>query len=342
MTTATQGLRPTDPAEIPAVGDFLRGRLGRQDDAAFARDDMLVWKYVDAPRRWAQARSFVFERDGRIVAHAGLCPTVFTASDGGTRTAATVIDWAADQTVPGVGVAIYRAVTDMADIAFLIGGTAATRALTARMGFVSSVEVPVYSRWVRPFSEFIRRRKTGRSFMRLAHGLLHNARRLARARDVAIEVATSFSEGITAVLDARPGTHQIALRTPAELNHRLACPTPPHCGFTFTRDGATIGYALAAIGTWEAKLLDIRVLGNDEEDLASSYGLVTHALMQEPTVCRISAIASVPILQRALARNGYWFSRAESASFRLPPADLRELLPLSIQFFESDLGYINA
>ena len=76
--------------------------------------------------------------------------------------------------------------------------------------------------------------------------------------------------------------------------------------------------------------------------MALPYALVTDTLRREPAVCRISALASVPLLCKALEANSYWVSRVEPVSFYDPKRLVDGLLPVDIQFFESDLSYYGA
>src|SRR6266568_5036930 len=147
------------------------------------------------------------------------------------------------------------------------------------------------------------------------------------------------TETTRAVLTSGPRPYGVAERTVAQLNHRLQCPAVATRGYVLRRLDKIEGYAIASVGTWEAKIVDIRLQSDDPQDWAAAYALVTDTLRREPAVCRISALASVPPLRKALEANSYWVSRVEPVSFYDPKRLLDGLLPVDIQFFESDLSY---
>jgi hypothetical protein len=345
--TASPGLngqpRPLQASDLPRLSRFLRETFRAPPQVTFAAVETLSWKYLRSDPYWGGGLSYVLERNGTLAAHAGVCPAVFRGPHGERVRCGTIIDWAADRATPGAGLVVHHELLRLADVMFLIGGTRTTWAITSRIGFQRRLEARVYARWVRPFREFRLRRKSLRAALRLMHAVAHPpTTRLASTGGWAIAPVSQFDAAVQPVLASTAGGHGVAERTVAQLNHRLACPAIPTRGYLLRRLGKTDGYAIAAVGSWETKILDIRLSSNDPEDWAAAYALLTDTLRQEPSVCRISALASVPLLQRALESNGYWMSRVEPVSFYDPRRLMEALLPVDVQFFESDLGYYDS
>jgi hypothetical protein len=336
-------LRPLQESDLPRLEAFLRQVFAAPPEAQFAARQMLAWKYLTSDPVWAGDLSYVLERDGRLAAHAGACPVVFRSPTGRRVTCATIIDWAADRGTPGAGLVVCRHVMQLADATFLIGGTATTWALAPSLGFRPVLQARVYVRWVRPLKEFWLRPKNPRAALRLLHGVARAPfGRLAARRGWGISPVSRFDESAQSVVAAAPRLYSAAERTLAQLNHRLDCPATATRGYLLLRSDTILGYAIATVGKWEAKILDLRLNSQDPKDWAAAYAVVTDRLSKEPGVCRICALASVPMLQQALESNSYWVSRVEPVAFYDPRQLMEALLPVDIQFFESDLGHDNA
>lgn len=332
--------KATRASDLPQLAKFLRDVFQAPLQARFAAEEMLAWKYLEADPIWWEALSYLLEKDGRLVAHAGVCPVVFRGPDGHSLRCATIIDWAADRGAPGAGLLLYRHLMQFSDATFLIRGTEATQKITSKLGFRRIIDARVYSQWVRPLREFRRRKKDGRALLRLFHGLVHSPFPwLAERTGWEAVPAARFDAAIQPVLASTSSFYSAAERTLAQLNHRLDCPAPVNRGYLLRRFGAVAGYAVVAIGEWEARIVDIRLDSREPEDWAAAYGVVTEALRKIPSVCRIRALASVPLLQWALEANGFWVNSVEPVSFYGSKWLLERLLPMDIQFFESDLGY---
>jgi len=334
---------PTRASDLPQLSAFLRAVFRAPPEARFAAEDVLAWKYLRCDPIWEGGLSYVLQKNGGLAAHAGVCPVLFRRPDGQRVKCATVIDWAADRGTPGAGLVVHHEVMRRAESMFLIGGTETTWAITSKLGFRPVLEARVYARWVRPLKEFWLRPKTGRTALRLLHGLAHAPfGRLAKAGRWEISRVPRFDETTRSVLTSGPRPYGVAERTVAQLNHRLQCPAVATRGYVLRRLDKIEGYAIASVGTWEAKIVDIRLQSDDPQDWAAAYALVTDTLRREPAVCRISALASVPPLRKALEANSYWVSRVEPVSFYDPKRLVDGLLPVDIQFFESDLSYYGA
>jgi hypothetical protein len=126
-------LRPTSPDDLEAVCKFLQRAFNADGDARFLDSAVMAWKYWDRRDDWSGPRAYVLERDGVIVAHAGLWPLTFEQD--GIR-GVHMIDWASARESPGAGLALVQKLAGMFDFILAIGGTEMTRKALPAFGFV--------------------------------------------------------------------------------------------------------------------------------------------------------------------------------------------------------------
>ncbi len=332
-------IRPTEPKDIPALAKFLV-RVYRFEPSDFHADPRLLeWKYLYPRASWQGGRSYLLERDGHIVAHAGVVPVSLRLPTGQTVCSLEIVDWAADPSSPGVGVALYLRLMKMAPTTFVIGGTPATRQIALRIGFRLMGEALTYSAWFRPWREFRTRPRTGRSALRLLHGITHPVRVRSQSGQWKFVPVDEFDDSVQALLSGGKRPWTFCQRTVADLNYLLKCPRLKTQGFLLRRQGQLMGYFVIGKAEWEARLLDLVVDSADANDWNFACASVTQAAQLDPEVCRIRARASFPILTQALASHGYWCQYKEPIMIYDPANALERALPVSFQFFDGDAGY---
>lgn len=309
MTAAPRAIEPND---LPALAELLVRvyEFGPSDPHADTR--LLEWKYLWPRPGWRGSRSFILEKNGRIVAHCGVCPVTFRFSNGGALEGVTMTDWAAYPSSPGAGVSLFRKLMAMTPASFVIGGAPATRQIVPRLGFRQVAEALTFSGSVRPWREFRARPYSRRSGGRLLHGWTHPLRehvRLGGPWDC-IPVR-EFDLSLEPILTGAKRSWTTCLRTLADLNYLLKCPHLEMRGFLLQHRGRIAGYFIAGKSAWEARLLDLLVDSEDAQDWKGAYHAITQAIRLDPEICRIRVQATVPILIQALAWNGYWCQSKE-------------------------------
>jgi hypothetical protein len=330
-------------SDLDEVSEFLRRSFDAHDDAPIASRDMLRWKYIEPADIGLEDASYILGSNGRIVAHAGLRIATFRSPDGGRHKCGVIVDWTADRSAPGAGIALYRHLMGQVPATYLIGGTATTQAVAERLGFKRGQRARVYARWVRPLDEFLKRPMSPRSALRLLHGVAHaSLDRLASVEDLSILPVTAFHDSFGDVLGGVVPTHAIADRSVAALNHRLRNPMSPTRGYVIVRGDKAIGCALTTLGTWNARILALHGRFPAPKDLAAAYALVTAELARDPRVCRVSVLSSAASLQEALIANGFWLNRVEPVSFYDPTGRLSSAGELDIQYFDADIDEYNS
>jgi hypothetical protein len=146
--------RPTTPADQDCLIQFLTRAFSSGPENDFATPALLQWKYWEPREDYPQPRSFVLEKDGRIVAHAGLWPV--TVSIGAkNETGIHLIDWAADARASSAGVALLQRLSETCDFLYAIGGTKTTLSILHALGFSQIGEALVWARPIRAWRQIL-------------------------------------------------------------------------------------------------------------------------------------------------------------------------------------------
>jgi hypothetical protein len=146
--------RPTTPADTPALIRLLTRAFSSGPETPAFQPDMLRWKYWEPREDWLEPRAYVLEREGKLVAHAGLWPVVISRPDGQER-GVHMIDWASDPDSPGAGVSLLQRFTRMFSFVCAIGGSDMTRDILPKFGFEYVAETLTFARPLRPWRQIV-------------------------------------------------------------------------------------------------------------------------------------------------------------------------------------------
>ena len=163
--------RPTSILDEAHLIEFLARVFSVGRDAPFVDPSLLRWKYWEPRADFSGARSFVMERDRRIVAHVGLWRvTVRTGAK--SETGVHMIDWASDPQAPGAGVSLLQRLTKSYDFVYAIGGSEMTCSILPKFGFFTVAEALTWARPIRPWRQMFKHQsKDLRLPLRLARNI---------------------------------------------------------------------------------------------------------------------------------------------------------------------------
>ncbi len=332
--------RALERRDISTLAEFLVRVYKFAPDDHHADPRLLEWKYLSPRSGWPGSRSYVLEKNGQIVAHCGVCPVTFQLSNGAVIEATTMMDWAADPAVPGIGVSLFRKLMAMSPVSFLVGGSTATRQIALRIGFEKVGEADTFSAWLRPWREFRERDRTGRSILRLIHGIAHPLRGPAQHGDSwEVSQVIEFDDSLQPLLKSAPRRWTVCKRTLADLNYLLQCPHLETTGFLLLRQARLAGYFIVVRSDWEARVLDVSLDSDNLGDWEAAVHIITKTIRRTPATCRVRVQASFPILSKALERNGYWRQYAEPIVIHDPSHALAGAFPAAFQLCDGDAGY---
>jgi hypothetical protein len=126
--------RSTSPGDAPQLASLFKNVLGMPPGSPGLDPRLLAWKYWQARADWTEPRSYVLEKEGRIVAHAGIWPLILGSQDCPVR-GIQMIDWAASHEASGAGLALVRRFVNMFDFIYSIGGSDITQKILPAFGF---------------------------------------------------------------------------------------------------------------------------------------------------------------------------------------------------------------
>lgn len=332
-------VRAAELTDLPEIGKFLTRIYKFESTHPLADPKLLEWKYLSPRPGWKGSRSYILEKNGRIVAHCGVCPATFHLPDGSFVESLTMTDWAADPSAPGAGIMPFRKLMGMASAPFVVGAIA-TRQIVLALGFRQVGEALTYAAWLRPWREFRVRPLTQRSALRLAHGWTHPIRD-AKGTGTSWDFlrVPKFNDSLQPILSRKNRSWTACERTLADLNYLLEYPHLEMAGFLLLRQGQTAGYFIVGKAAWEARVLDLVVDSEDADDWKRACRVITKAIQPDPEVCRIRVLGTVPILQQALLSNGYWCQFKEPIFIYDRQHLLDRAFPVALQLFDGDSGF---
>ncbi len=308
--------RSIGESELDEVAAFLRAVFGAPPDHPPFRRDVLHWKSIAPHPFWPGSRGYVYRDGEKIVAHGCVTPIEWRSASGTVRTAC-VVDWAADRTVPGIGLLLYRSIAriksesnePLLDGLTGIGGSDDARRVLPRAGFRQIFEMPVFSRIVRPLARNIGGPLDWKTPARVVRDWGRSSRIREAPAGWRVELVERFDESISPALPA-PGRPSaiVARRSPELLNYWLACPAVVMEGYRAIGPANETAYFAISKRSGEARIADLGVSSNDSGAWSAALTLALRAAA-DPAIHTVKMATSAPLMQAALASLDF---RAES------------------------------
>jgi hypothetical protein len=329
---AARVVRPSTSADGAAIAQLVGGWPSN------LAPKQLAWKYWQAP---LPPRSFVSCEGQAVVAHAGLVPgACLTAS--GRLSFAHLIDWAADRSAVGAGLALLKHVGRYFDALFAVGGSSDTLRILPFAGFQRRGTVTEFVRTLRPLGVLSDYRRTHwRILPRLVRSILWtmsaptpsvrgwSARRVGR---------DSIGD-LTSVLPIPRADLAVMERTAGSFAHALECPTARMELYVAERGNETRGYFLLAFVPGQARIADCWAVEPITEDWAALVQLAVDTARRDTSVAEVMAWSSEPVLSQALTSCGFHRRHELPLSLR-PSRDSDCRIPvLRIQPLDNDAAF---
>ncbi len=343
-------IRPTEPADLPALGRFLASGFGAPPEAEFASADVLSWRYFD-PRGVgdpARPRSFlaVDESDGRIVGHIGSAPTdLLVARPGGAVDRVPtmhMLDWLRAPDARAVGAYLMRRAHSAAPTQYGLGGTEAARATARRAGYIPATPAPAFRLVLRPGHRLRDAgappaRRLAAAARDLGRSLVRPARR--PSAEIGVDPSSRFDGPMAATLaDESARAAILSARDPGLLNHLMRHPRDRVRGWTVHRRGVPIGLALTSRvevrGTRLARIVEWLVAG-DPADRADAVAALVAALRRDGADA-VVALGGTPEVEAALRACGFRPAHTLDILVRDPSGLLPRDRPFRASFVEAD------
>lgn len=320
-------IRPTTVEDEARLTEFLTRVF--PVNAGLVSPAMLRWKYWNVREDCPEPRSFVGERDGRIVAHAGLWPVTVrngTKSERGVH----AMDWAADPYTLGAGWNLIKDLTKNYDFVYGIGGEEITRAILPRLGFRPVAEALTWARPIRPWRQMLRHRsKDWKLLPRFVRNFWWSRIPLRPVpRGWSADAATA--EGFAIPAPQRDGSF---------FRYLQQCPVATCLAFNIANQGRIVGFfALLAIGE-QARVAGVWLEGPSPETWRITFHLAQEAALRHTRASEIVARCATEASDIGAHQAGMHLrDKTPVLLFRKDGSEL--LPPLQFQLCDSDALFL--
>jgi hypothetical protein len=270
-------LRPTSISDLIPLSEFLVKAFDVGPDAPFLDPAAMAWKYWDQRGDWTGPRSYVLERGGAIVAHAGLWPITFGTGADAVR-GIHMIDWASAKESPGAGLALVQKLAAMFDFIYSIGGSEITCKVLPAFGFVEYKRQWRGARPLRPVRQILSHQtRTWKLAPRLARNLL-----LAMAKGLtpyktweAIELRPGRISGESYVSTSDRAS--FTPRPPAFFDYLLRCPSARFSLYGIMADRELKGHFVVSVLRGQARVAGVWLREPIQEAWTAAFFLARQA-----------------------------------------------------------------
>lgn len=329
--------RPTTPDDASALTALMSTAFSVQADDRMLAPDLMHWKFWSAREDFTEPRSYAMERNGNVVAHAGIWPmTVHT--EVGTFRGCHMVDWAADTRVPGVGAAFLQKFSALFDFVYAIAYSDMAHKVLTGFGFVANAENWVGARPLRPLQQMRTHQfKDWRMPIRLVRNTFWS---LVPALDVprpwSVGAGMREFDGVE-----RPCTATLqAARPQAFFEYLATCPTVRFRVFEIHRDGQVAGRIALSHVDGQARVAGVWLTEQTPENLRTAFLLAQEAALQVDTASELLVHGSAPEAEQAAVAAGVRIVKRKPILWLSKNPNL-PVRPFAFQMIDSDAMWLS-
>jgi len=265
----------------------------------------MKWKYWDSREDWTGPRSYLLERGGVVVAHAGLWPVAFTTRSGELVQGIQMIDWAAARDAAGTGIVLVEKLAGIFDFIYSIGGSEMTQEVLPAFGFCEHARTWRGARPFRPVTQILshpqRNWKLGPRLVRNSLWALYPPLRSAGWQSTAL-LPRAIPSDLTNRLSS--GTPFFP-RPPAFFEYLLRCPGAKfQLHLVRDPDGPRGLFALASVRR-QLRVAGVWLCNPNMKALSEAYVLSQQAAANMPNVCELVVQGTEDQSSKAAAAAGF-------------------------------------
>ena len=334
---------PAREVQVDEIVEFLCQRFGVSSEHRPFRSDVLRWKYFTPHPYWKGSRSYVYRRDGKIVAHGCVMPARWLMAEGTVNTAC-VIDWAADPAVPGVGILLYRGIGKLLDGLMGIGGSDDARRTLLRAGYHPIHSIDVLRSVIRPGEHHLQadRQKDWKTPIRLARDVLRMTQQSAQVPPGwSAERVSQFNASIEPSFPA-PGRPSLAVaeRSVGLLNYCLECPAAQMEAYRVRGSGSSIGYFLLSKIANECRICDFGINTVEPKGWRALAALAVAAAREDSNITQIRLGTSSKVIREAFESAGFQSESIQPLVYWDRANKGIEPREISMTFVDNDFFYL--
>jgi hypothetical protein len=323
--------RATNPADRMQVSNLLAQAFDGHPAASLVDPATMAWKYWDARGDWPEPRSYVLERDGRLVAHAGIWP-VSVEGENAVR-GVQMIDWCAARDSPGAGVALVQKFAAMFDFVYSIGGSDMTRKVLPACGFTEVTHAWTGARPLRPFRQMLSHQAVNWKLVpRFVRNWVWASLPATRSNLGWQTVAIQPSDPPSGLIPVSQPCFSV--RPPAFFEYLLRCPSISYRLHGISNQHGLEGYFALGVLRGQARIGGVWLRRPCEEHWRLAYGLAQEAALRLEGAYEIVATGSMGPSGQAAVQAGLRIMR-DTPVFLLNKKG-KLALPRDFQFQMSD------
>jgi len=322
--------RHTTPEDEKSLIEFLIRVFAADLRDDFVNPPLLRWKYWSEREDFQEPRSYVIEKDGRIVAHVGLWP--FTVRTGPKiERGVHMIDWAADPAAPGAGVSMLQRLTKSFDFVYSIGGSEMTQAVLTKFGFSVVAETLTWARPIRPWKQMLHHQsKDLRLPLRLARNIWWSRRPHKVIGQGWMAVEADSAEGILPLYSERDE---------AFFRYLQKCPVARYLAFHLVKEGQKLGFIALLAVREQTRVAGVWLDNYSIENWCAAFHLLQGVALRYTGTSEVVARCSTQISASAASQAGMRV-RARAPAFLFRKSDRGESLPLHFQLCDNDSVFL--
>jgi hypothetical protein len=331
--------RPTSPADEAQLIAFLARIYSKNPKSAFVDPALLHWKFWAEREDFKDPRSYILERNGQFIAHAGLWPAVLRSGANYWR-GVHMIDWAADAKAPGAGLLLVSRLLELFDFILAIGGGEMTRRILPGFGFKTTMSFWTAARPLKPLRQILSHQYVNWKLpLRFARNAWWSQIPAARSLDAWSAIPMNGAEIQDEVLLTAPAPSSI-LRDRSFLRYIQACPGAKVLVFQLLNDGEQAGTLALSIVHKQARIAGFWPKRHSPEILAAAYTLAQREAQRFDDACEIMAGGSTPAAELAAAESGLRV-RDRMPVFFLARSGASPQIPFECQLVDNDFFFLN-
>jgi hypothetical protein len=328
MGTVYRFSTPDDEAQI--IDMLRRAWAGRPTTDHFLQPELVRWKFWEPCAGWPENRSWVVERDGRIVAHAAIWPVLTVRTGEKTDTGISMLDWGSEPNSAGAGVPLLKRLLQPYDFGLCVGGSAMTQAILPRIGFSAIGEAVNWTRPLRPLKRLMQNPSLDGA--RGLPGKIVWAQRPSKSVDrrwTCVEFDSTSSE-----LPVPQGPHPQSF-----FDYLDRCPIGRCFRFHILDEGRKVGWFALFAGRLQARLAGVWLAEPTAENWRVAFNLAQTAALKRTDAVEFLARSASPAAAAGAAQAGMHVKDRERVL--LGPKGRTELPALDYQLCDNDDVIVN-
>ena len=328
MSVVYRTSTPEDEAQI--IDLLKRAWEGRPTTTHFLQPELVRWKLWEPCVGWPESRSWVVDRDGRIVAHTAIWPVLTVETGDKEETIISTLDWASDPTNAGAGVSLLKRLMKTYDFTLCVGGSAMTQSILPRIGFGTVAEAVTWTRPLRPWHRIFQNPSV--------RGVKDLPGKLLWAQRPSKSVDRRWS---AVPFDSKSADQPVPLGEHPQgyFDYLDRCPIARCLRFHILNEGRKVGWFALFVGRVQARLAGAWLVEPTAENWRVAFNLAQTAALKSTHALEFIARSTAPAAAAGAELAGMHVTKREPVF--LWPANRSELPPLNYQLCDNDDVILN-